>query len=77
MTNITLNYITKNKIKKKEKTYRLNNTKNLNLRTKVNKKNNNIVSITELSTLIRKKIKECSKNIALPKETNNLKKNNK
>ena len=50
------------------------NINNLNLRTKGKKKNSNIGSSTELSTLIRKKIKEFSRSIVIPtlKEPNNI-----
>ena len=77
VTNVTVNNIVQNKIKNKGQdlsSYRQNNTNNLNLRTKGKKKNSNIGSSTELSTLIRKKIKEFSRSIVIPtlKEPNNI-----
>ena len=75
--NVTVNNNSQNKQKNKIQdfsSYRQNCTNNLNLRTKGNKKNTYIGSSTELSTLIKKKIKEFSKSIVIPtlKETNNL-----
>ena len=74
--NVTLNNPNQNKLKNKGKdfsSYRQNYTNNMNVRTKI-KKNSNIGSSTELSTLIKKKIKEFSKSIVIPalKESNNI-----
>ena len=73
--NVTLNNPNQNKVKNKGQdysSYRQNYTNNMNVRIKT-KKNSNIGSSTELSTLIKKKIKEFSKSIVIPtiKESNN------